>query len=166
MTKLNPLKLLIGWTLLMILLTPIFVYTSSIGSIGGEQKPLTTLVAMPLLAVIGAAVICIVTPFIFKSWFKSNKWFIALALFILIPTIIFSWQYYFETPYSYVQKFEEIDGNKFEIKTEYYDGENKVVRSNSFWKNGKRDSSWTVLSKDGTVISEEVYRNDSLVERK
>ena len=163
MTKLNPLKLIIGWTLVMVVLTPILMYTSNIGASGGEQKPLTTLVTMPILTLIGATIISIVTPFIFRTWSKSNKWFIVLTVLFSIMTTIFIYQYYFETPYSYVEKNREIDGNKIEIKTEYYDDENKVIRSVSFRKNGKRDSTWTVLSKEGKIISEKVYRDDNLI---
>ena len=166
MTKLNPLKFIIGWTLLMVVLTPILMYTSNIGASGGEQKPLTTLVTMPILTLIGATIISIVTPFIFRTWSKSNKWFIVLAVLFSILTAIFIYQYYFETPYSYVEKNREINGNKIEIKTEYYDDENKVIRSISFWKNGKRDSTWTVLSKEGKTISEKVYKDDQLIKRK
>ena len=81
-------------------------------------------------------------------------------------TTIFIYLYYFETPYSYVEKNREIEGNKIEIKTEYYNDENKVIRSVSFWKNGKRDSTWTVLSKEGKIISEKVYKDDKLIKRK
>jgi antitoxin component YwqK of YwqJK toxin-antitoxin module len=83
-----------------------------------------------------------------------------------ILTAIFIYQYYFEKTYSYVEKNREINGNKIEIKTEYYDDENKVIRSISFWKNGKRDSTWTVLSKEGKTISEKVYKDDQLIKRK
>lgn len=166
MTKLNPFKLLIGWTLLMVVLTPILMYTSNIGASGGEQKPLTTLATMPILTLIGASIISIVTPFLFRTWSKSNIWFIILMVLFSILTTVFIYQYYFETPYSYVEKNREIDGNKLEIKTEYYDDENKVIRSVSFWKNGKRDSTWTVLSKEGKIISEKVYKDDQLIKRK
>ena len=166
MMKLNPLRLLLVWTIIMAVITPILVYTSSIGSSGGEQSPLTTLASMPALTLIGATIICLVTPFIFKTWLKSNKWFIALTILFSILTTLFTWQYYFETPYSYVEKNREIDGDKFEIKTEYYDNDNKAIRSVSIWKNGKRDSIWTVLSKDGKVISENVYKDDQLIRKK
>jgi hypothetical protein len=166
MTKLNPLKLLIAWTLLMVILTPILMYRSNIGASGGEQKPLTTLATMTILTLIGATIISIVTPFILRTWSKSNKWFIVLTVLFSILTTAFIYQYYFETPYSYVEKNREIDGNKLEIKTEYYDDENKVIRSVSFWKNGKRDSTWTVLSKEGKIISEKVYKDDQLIKRK
>ena len=165
MTKINPLRLLLGWTTIMVVLTPILVYTSSIGSSGGEQKPLTTLVTMPILTLIGAAIIGLVTPFIFKTWLKSNKWFIVLTILFSILTTIFIYQYYFETPYSYVEKNRKINGNKIETKTEYYDDENKIIRSNSFWKNGKKDSTWTVFSKDGKMISEKVYKDGQLSNR-
>ncbi len=165
MTKINPLRLLLGWTTIMVVLTPILVYTSSIGSSGGEQKPLTTLVTMPILTLIGAAIIGLVTPFIFKTWLKSNKWFIVLTILFSILTTIFIYQYYFDTPYSYVERNREINGNKIETNTEYYDDENKIIRSNSFWKNGKKDSTWTVFSKDGKMISEKVYKDGQLSNR-
>ncbi len=166
MPKLNPIKLIIGWAFLMIVITPILMYTSNIGASGGEQKPLITLVTMLILTLIGATIISIVTSFIFKTWIKSNKWFIVWTVLFSILTTKFIYQYYFETPYSYVEKNREIEGNKLEIKTEYYDDENKVIRSVRFWKNGKRDSVWTVLSKEGKIISEKIYKEDQLIKRK
>ncbi len=142
------------------------MHTSNIGASGGEQKLHTTLATMTILTLIGATIISIGTPFIFRAWSKLNKWFIVLTVLFSALTIILIYQYYFESPYSYVEKNREIDGNKLEIKTEYYDDENKVIRSVSFWKNGKRDSSWTVLSKEGKIISEKRYKDDQLIKRK
>lgn len=118
------------------------------------------------VTLIGVALISLATPFVFKTWIKMNKWFFALIALLLIPTTIVVWEYFFETPYSYIEENTEINGNQIVIKTEYYHNENKLVRSHSYWKNDKRDSLWTVLSQDGKIISEKLYRNDSLISRK
>ena len=149
----------------MAVLTPIIVLISNIGSSGGEQKLFTTFVTMLIITITGATVISLGIIFIFKTWLKSNKWFLTLTIIFSIILTLFLWLYFFATPYSYVEKFREIDGDEFEIKTEYYDNENKIIRSVSFWKNGKRDSTWKVLSEDGKIISEKIYRDGRLIKK-
>jgi hypothetical protein len=149
----------------MAVLTPIIVLISNIGSSGGEQKLFTTFVTILIITITGATLISFGIIFIFKTWLKSNKWFLTLTIIFSVIMTLFLWLYFFATPYSYVEKFRKIGGDEFEIKTEYYDNENKIIRSVRFWKNGKRDSTWKVLSEDGKIISEKIYRDGLLIKK-
>ena len=165
MTRLNPLKILLGWTVLILILTPILMYISSLSSSGGELKPVSTLFSMLYITLFGATLICLLTPFFFKNWLTGNKWFIVLTILFLMSSSILFWQSNFATPYSFEEKYHEINGDKWEIRTEYYDYKNNVVRSKSFWKNGKKDSIWKVYAKDGSLLTEHFFKKDSLVKR-
>lgn len=165
-TRLNPVKILGLWILSMLILTPCFMYVSNIGASGGEQKPLTTLATMIAVTIYGAAFISALTPLFFKKWFKRNWWYIIIILVTFIPVIGLIKDMLTADPYSYSEKTKEINGDTFLIKTEYYDdNEFKKIRSISYWKNNKKDSTWTTYSENGNIISQETYRNDTLIKK-
>ena len=64
-TKINHVKIIGVWTILMIIMTPIFMYISNIDASGGEQKPLSTLATMLNVTIYGTAILSIVTPLFF-----------------------------------------------------------------------------------------------------
>lgn len=160
--RINPIAILITWTVLMIILTPVFMYISNIGASGGEQKPLETLATMIEIIVYGAAIFSLLTPFVFKPWFKQNWRFIFVIPFIIIPVAIDVWDRCFKTYYSTSETSTVVNGVEIKTKIEYYD-EFKTVRSISIWKNNKRDSIWKIFSKDGEIKKQQTYRNDTLI---
>src|SRR5690348_14599521 len=97
-TKLTLIKILRVWIVSMIILTPIFMYISNIGASGGEQKPLTTLVTMTVVTIYGAAIFSILTPYLFRQWFKKNRWFIFVIILTVIPTVYDIWDKHFRNP--------------------------------------------------------------------
>ena len=161
-TKLTPIKILRVWIISMIVLTPIFMYISNIGASGGEQKPLTTLSTMTVVAIYGAAIFSILTPFLFRQWFKKNQWFIFVVILTVIPAVYDIWDKHFRNPYSSIEMSKNVNGHEITTKTEYYD-DFKTIRSISIWKNNKRDSVWTVFSKEGRIITQQTFRNDTLL---
>jgi len=162
-TKLNPITILCVWTVSMIVLTPIFMYISNIGASDGEQKPLTTLATMIDITIYGAAILSISNALIFRRWLKRNWWFVFIIALTIIPTAKDLWNNYLKSPYSFSEVNTTVNGNEIKTKTEYYD-DFKIIRSVSIWKNGKKDSVWRTFSKDGKIISEQTFNNDSLVE--
>lgn len=165
-SKLNPITILGIWTVLMIVLTPILMFTSNIGASGGEQKPLTTLATMIVVAIYGAAIITVLTPFVFRQWFKKNWWFNFVIILTIIPAAFDTWDKYSQSPYSVYETTQEINGDTIVTKTEYYDGNDfKKIRSISFIKNNKKDSTWVTYSDKGKIIKQETYRNDTLVKQ-
>lgn len=163
-TKLNPITILGVWTVSMIVLTPIFMFISNIGASGGEQKPLTTLATMIVVTIYGASILSILTPFLFRQWFKRNRGFSFVIALTLIPVIIDMRYIYSISPYSSSEVNASVNGNEIKTKTEYYD-DLKTIRSISIWKNDKKDSVWKKFSKEGKIIKEQIFSNDTLVEK-
>lgn len=149
----------------MIILTPVFMYVSNIGASGGEQKPLTTLATMIVVTIYGAAIISVLTPFLFKEWFKKNWWWFCFIIGIAIfPTIKDIWEKHSQSPYASSEINTTINGNEIRTKTEFYD-DFKTIRSVSFWKNGQKDSVWKTFSREGKIIEQQTFNNDTLVHK-
>lgn len=114
------------------------------------------------VTVYGAALFSLLTPFVFKMWFKQNWRFVFLIPLILIPVAIDVWDRYFKTYYNTTETNTVINDAEIKTKIEYYD-EFKTVRSISIWKNNKRDSVWKIFSKDGQIKKQQTYHNDTLI---
>ena len=161
-TKLNPIIILGVWTILMIVLTPILMFISNNGASGGEQKPLTTLATIIVVAIYGAAILSILTPLVFRQWFKKNWWFCFIIILTIIPAVYDIWDKHSQSPYSSSEINTNVNGEEITTKTEYYD-DFKIIRSISIWKNNKRDSIWKVFSKEGIIINQQTFHNDTLL---
>ena len=85
--RFNPLRLSIIWILLMMVLTPIFMYISNIGAAGGEQKPLITLGHMMVITIYGAPVVAILSSLLYRKWFLRNWWFVFIIILTIIITV-------------------------------------------------------------------------------
>jgi hypothetical protein len=165
-TRLNPITILGMWTVSMLVLTPVFMFISNIGASGGEQKPLTTLVTMINVTIYGAAIFSVLTPFLFKQWFKKNWWFVLVIVGTLVPVVRLMKDKLTADPYSFSETTQEINNDTIVTKSEYYDGSDfKKIRSISYWKNNKKDSTWVTYSDKGMVIKRETYRNDTLIKK-
>ena len=68
--------------------------------------------------------------------------------------------------YDVIEKTRYIGSDKIDIKIEYYKNidTSRVIRSESFWKNGKKDSSWILYDKNGKIVKQEKYSDDQLIE--
>jgi antitoxin component YwqK of YwqJK toxin-antitoxin module len=49
-------------------------------------------------------------------------------------------------------------------KIQYYGTDLKKIRSISFTLNNKKDSVWTTYAEDGSIIKQEKYKADTLIE--
>ncbi len=158
----NPLTFLWGFTFIMVVLTPILMYTFDVGASGGEQKPLSTLSSMIEVFVYGTALICSSILLFYWKRVKKNWWFIILLVLTLLPALDFLWQN-LHIPYGVETTSFESQGSLVKKKTEFYNLTKQQIRSVSFWKNGKKDSVWIIYSESGQIISQNIYRNDSLI---
>jgi len=165
MNKANPFRILIGWTIFILILTLILVYSLSERTSGGEQYAFSSIAIMLIVWLIGSSVIVILVPFFYKSWFSSNKWFILLIISLMLPVALYLFLFASESSYSYVEENRRINGSDIVIKTEYYDNENRFIRSYKFWKNGLKDSTWTTFSKEGKILKQEKYQKDILLHK-
>ncbi|TKK64068.1 hypothetical protein FC093_23380 [Ilyomonas limi] len=156
--------IVIIWTMLIIVLTPILMFVSNFGKSGGYQSPLTTLGAMIIIALYGAAILSLATPFIYRQWFRQNLWFGFIILLTLAPVARLIYDDLTRSPYASAETFTRIGNDEITTKTEFYD-DSKKIRSVSFWKNDKRDSVWKVFSKDGQIIKQQSFHNDTLIDK-
>ena len=159
----NPVLILGVWTTAMIILTPIVIYSSFFSSIGGEQRPLTLLVTMPIITIFGALAIAIFIPFGFPEWFRINKWFILVIIALSIPSIVFILPTHADDSFSYKETYDDVSGDAIKTRTEYYNLETKQIKSIAIWRNGKRDSVWTTFDKEGKIIRQKAFKNDVML---
>ena len=81
--KLNPIKLIICWLLLLLVISIIVIRILFDTTVGGEQQPLTFLVYMLLFAMYGTLILSIITPFFYIDWFKKYWYFNLIFLYFL-----------------------------------------------------------------------------------
>ncbi len=161
--NINPLKLILYWLLLLLVVSIIITPILYITTVGGEQRPLTFLVYMITLAVYGTFILSIVTSFIYFDWFKKY-WYINPLFFILSGYYVIKDQKRNATvEYSFKQKTDSLGNDEIKIVTEYYNLDPEEIRSESYWKNGKKDSTWIIYSRDGNIISQEKYKDGYLI---
>jgi hypothetical protein len=164
--KTNPLMLLMKLGIIMIVLIFI-IYLFTGLALGWEALLLIEVII--IIAIIGATIISFATPFYNKSWFQSNKWFglvIGFWILVIIRLAIFLWPIFIDfLPNHSFTRYQNINGNRIKIVTEFYNEDN-APKIKKIWKNGKKDSTWTTFAKDGTIIKEELYRNDTLISNK
>jgi len=85
----NPAKIYLVWSVLLGLFCFIGIPILSIGSSGGEQKPLTLLADALDIAVYGFFVISILTSILFSGWFKKY-WYVNMLVMLITGFIIIS----------------------------------------------------------------------------
>ena len=161
--KVNPFKLILYWLFLLLIAGIVIIPILFATTVGGEQKPLTFLVYLLLTAIYGTLILSIITPFFYFNWFKKY-WYINLLAFIISGYYIVKYQRgKAKIEYGFKEETEYIGNDKIKIVKEYYSFSPEKIRSESFWKNEKKDSIWTIYAKDGSIISREKYKNDILV---
>src|SRR5687768_10617931 len=116
----NPMIILGGFVFIIIVLTPMLMYSSHNNSVGGEQMFLTTFMRMISVLAFETATISILIPFFFRAWFKKNLWFCIMIVVTMIPALTSFWEYAFEDHYSSSEASEVVNGVKTTKKVEYY----------------------------------------------
>jgi hypothetical protein len=160
---LNPIKIIAGWILLVMIIDVIAVPYFFFNSVGGEQKPLTFLMSSVKIAMIGIFLLSILTSFLYIKWFKKF-WFANCFFFLLSGIYIYQDQRANnEIQYSFHEKNDSIGGYEYKSRIEYYSLEKNEVRSQSYWKNGMKDSVWTIYSEKGNILKQERYKNGNLI---
>lgn len=160
--SLNPLKIIGGWILLVIIFDLIAIPYLFFNSVGGEQKPLIYLMSSIKIALNGVFLLSILTGILYFSWFKKF-WFVnCFFLFVSGIYIFDDLRSNNKVGYSFNETSDSIGGYEIKTRIEYYDIERNEVRSRSYWKNGERDSIWTIYSKAGGVLEQERYKNGVL----
>lgn len=132
----------------------------------GEQKLFTYIAYSIIISLLGVFVINVVTLFWYQATDKSIR---IVNLCLIIGSITFLYPIFnglFLSQYETSTKTEYIGNDKIDIQKEYYPSKDTTthIRSESFWKNGKKDSIWTIYGKDGSVIKKVRYNDGVVVE--
>lgn len=165
--KYSPVQITIYWIVVIIVLGLISGIVANSNASGGEQKLFTYVAYSIAIALIGVVLINIGTLFFFTAQSKRNRLFslgfIVVSLILLLPLFkgVVS-----RSQYNVIEKTRYIGSDKIDIKIEYYSSNNtsRIIRSESFWKNGKKDSVWTTYGENGNIIKQEKYNNNQLIE--
>lgn len=133
---------------------------------GGEQKLFIYIAHSVAITLIGVILINISTLIFLPAQSIKNRLFsvcfIVISLILLYPFL----KGVVGTQYDTVEKTRYIGPDEINIKLEYYPSNDtsRIIRSESFWKNGKKDSVWTIYERNGNIIKQKKYKNDQLVE--
>ena len=158
----NPIKIILVWSGIVLLGGITIAIIADRNAAGGEQKLLTYFANTIIIWLIGTALLAISTPFIFISWSKKF-WYLPLAvLFLCIITLLPSIKGLLSSGYYTVEETVEVSNEKIDVRKEYYDDSTTRLRSESYWRNGKKDSTWIVYAKNGIVLSHKTYKNGIL----
>ena len=163
MKKLNPLIIIILWVLGCSLLTLIIMIILGVTTPGGEQQPLTFLSMMISVIVYGILVLAIFTIPFYSAWSRKYWWLHAVLIISCSLIIFISGKNKVKTEFTESDIDIFVNGKKYLKRIKYYDNDLKI-RSITFMNNDKKDSIWTIYSKDGHVISRLKYKNDILIE--
>lgn len=162
--KLNPLIIIIGWVVCSLVFTIIVMIELGINTPGGEQKPLIFFTKFLNVVIYGVLFLALLTIPFYIEW--SKKYW-AIHTFIIIACsliIFFGIENKVKTKYMESDIDIIVNGKKYVKMIEYYD-DNSKIRSITFTYNNKKDSIWTVYSKNGDVISRLRYKEDTLIEK-
>ena len=164
--KYNAIQITIYWTATMLSIGVIGGMIANHNASGGEQKLFTYVAYSLMIALIGVVLINIGMLFLSKAQSMNTRLFslsfIVLALFVLYPLI----RGVMGDKYDVVEKTRYIGPEKIDIKIEYYStpDTSRIIRSRSFWKNGKRDSVWIIYDRSGNIVKQQKYKEDILIE--
>jgi glucan phosphoethanolaminetransferase (alkaline phosphatase superfamily) len=164
--ELNPFKLILYWLAALVIAGLIIIPILFATTTAGEQKPLTFLVYLWLMALWGTVILAVITPFFYFTWFKKY-WLINLLLFLFAAYYVSKGHLHNAgIEYSFKEKTEMIDNREIRTVKQYYSFDPERIRSVSYWKDGKKDSVWTVYSESGTIISETQYEGGRLIKKR
>lgn len=165
--KYNSFHLTIYWIIVAIAIGLISGLIVNSNASGGEQKLFTYLAYSIAISLIGGILINTWVLLFIPGRSAKDR---LLSLCFIIVSLIFLYPLFngvvIGSTYDIVEKTRYIGADKIDIKIEYYPSvdTSRVVRSESFWKNGKKDSVWITYKKDGGVLKRLRYNNDELIE--
>jgi len=164
--KYSPIQITAYWTVAVLAVGVISGLIADSNASGGEQKLFVYVAYSIATVLIGVVVINIKTLFFYQAQSRITRlrslMYIVLSLILLYPFL----KAVVGSQYDVVEKTRYTGSDKIDIKLEYYTNidTSGIIRSESFWKNGKKDSVWTVYDKNGKIIKQEKYSGDQLVE--
>ena len=166
LSQLNPKKIIFYWLLASVIFSIVGFIDLGVSTSGGEQSPLTFLATMIPTMAYGVLILSIVTIPFFWQWIKQ-RWYFNLISFLLSFGLVvvnyFQGKYNYD-PYDGEAVTIKVNGRVYSKVIEYYGTKkDKKIRSIGFLLGDKKDSSWTTFDQNRSIISQEFYRNDSLI---
>jgi hypothetical protein len=130
----------------------------------GEQLPMEFIARMIPITVYVTLAIALITLPIYKVWVRKY-WYKQLLVILLCSAfacveIITRLS---EDGYNMSIETINVNGTDYEKTTKYYDSNSTVIRSISFTRNNKKDSTFTIYAKDGSIIQQRRYKNGTLL---
>lgn len=164
--KYIPIQVTIYWVIIVVVIGFLSGIIANSNASGGEQKLFTYIAYSIAIALVGVILINLGTLIFYPAQDTKTR---LLSLCFIIVSLIFLYpllKRVVASQYDIVEKTRYNGSDKIDIKIEYYTSADtsRVVRSESFWKNGKKDSVWTIYEKDGSILKKLRYKNDVLVE--
>ena len=164
--KYGPIKITIFWIAAVLTVGLISGVIANSNASGGEQKLFTYIAYSIAIALIGVILINISILFFYPAQSIKTR---LLSLGFIVVSLIFLYPLFkgvVGSQYDVVEKTRYVGSDKIDIKTEYYISNDKSrnIRSGSFWRNGKKDSVWTIYDRNGNIIKQEKYKDDQLIE--
>lgn len=164
MKTLNPIKVIAIWISAIVVINIIALPLLYDTTVGGEQSPLTFIAKSANVAVYGIFLLSIITVILYFKWVKKF-WFISVSFFLISGIYVLQdTRRAKEMGYGFDEQTELVNGSEIKTKKEYYNSSYKKLRSESYWKNGRKDSIWITYGIDGKVLQKLQYKNDSLIE--
>ncbi|RXK80485.1 toxin-antitoxin system YwqK family antitoxin [Filimonas effusa] len=160
--KYNPVTYSFRWFIGMLAIGLFGGLIANIDSSAGEQKLFTYFAYSIVAALVGVALINVgAIIYLQRKGVKSSlaSWGILIAsLFLLFP--LFTGMLFHRGYDEVVENMIE-GGDTLRIRLEYYSRSDTalLLRSRSFWKNGKKDSIWITYEKDGSILKRQHFKN-------
>jgi hypothetical protein len=164
MSSLNPLKIIGWWILLIAMVDIVAIPCFALNAVGNGQKPLTFLVSSVKIAIDGVFLLSVLSSILFFKQFR-RFWVANTVVILILGVFVFRNRMNQDRmEYVFKEKIDSIGGYLVMSRTEYYNLERSQVRSRCYWKNGQKDSVWTVYSQTGVIIKQDQYKSGSLVQ--
>ena len=164
--KYSPTQITIYWTIVVIVIGLISGLIANATASGGEQKLFTYIAFSVAIALIGVVIINASTLVFLPSQGSKNRLFSVCIIVISLVLLYPLFKGVVGSQYDIIEGTRYIGPDEIEIKKEYYPGidESRIMRSESYWKNGKKDSVWTTYERNGNVIKQKRYQDNQLIE--
>jgi len=164
--KYSPIKITIYWIAAVLIVGLISGVIANSNASGGEQKLFTYVAYSIAITLIGVVLINLGTLFFYRGLSIRTRLFSAGFIIVSLIFLYPLFKGVVDSQYDVVEKTRYIGSDKIDIKIEYYmsNDTSKIIRGESFWKNGKKDSTWTIYDRSGNIVEQVKYRDDQLIE--
>ncbi len=162
MKKLNPLVIVILWISSSLLFALIIMVILGLNTPDGEQQPFIFLSKFIYIIIYGIILFSLVTIPFYIKWSKKY-WIFHVLLIVSCCLLLFAGhKNNVDAEFTVTYNDTIIGQKKYTRVIEYYE-DDLSVRSISFLHNNKKEGIETQYTKDGNIISQLEYRQDTFI---